>query len=131
MDSDVQFVCCDNPHATRFTLHILAAVAENEAAMISARTKAALVAAKARGQRLGGWRGRHFTEGDTARAREARTAKAKARADQVMPVIVELREQGKMTLRELADGLNSMGVRAPRGGQWHAATVRATLQQVS
>jgi DNA invertase Pin-like site-specific DNA recombinase len=54
MDSGVEFVAVDNPLATRFTLHILAAVAEHEAAMISARTKAALAAARARGVKLGG-----------------------------------------------------------------------------
>ena len=53
MDAGVEFVACDNPHATRLTLHILAAVAEHEREMISARTKAALQAAKARGVRLG------------------------------------------------------------------------------
>jgi hypothetical protein len=53
MESGVEFVACDMPQANRFTLHILAAVAEHEAAMISARTKAALAAAKARGIRLG------------------------------------------------------------------------------
>jgi DNA invertase Pin-like site-specific DNA recombinase len=41
MDSGVEFVAVDNPHATRLTLHILAAVAEHERAMISERTKAA------------------------------------------------------------------------------------------
>jgi DNA invertase Pin-like site-specific DNA recombinase len=56
MDSGVEFVAVDNPTATRFTLHILAAVAEHEAAMISARTKAALAAARARGVKLGGRR---------------------------------------------------------------------------
>jgi DNA invertase Pin-like site-specific DNA recombinase len=53
MDSGVEFVAVDNPHATRLTLHILAAVAEHERTMIGERTKAALQAAKARGIRLG------------------------------------------------------------------------------
>jgi DNA invertase Pin-like site-specific DNA recombinase len=61
MDSGVDFVACDNPHATRFTIHILAAVAEHEGKQISARTKAALQQAKARlatdGKTLGGYRG--------------------------------------------------------------------------
>jgi DNA invertase Pin-like site-specific DNA recombinase len=49
MESGVDFVACDMPHADRFRLHIEAAIAEEEAAKISARTKAALAAAKARG----------------------------------------------------------------------------------
>src|SRR5712671_4210340 len=53
MDSTVPFVACDNPHANRLTLHILAAVAEAEALAISQRTKAALTAYKARGGKLG------------------------------------------------------------------------------
>ena len=31
MDSTVPFVACDNPHANRLMLHILAAVAQAEA----------------------------------------------------------------------------------------------------
>jgi hypothetical protein len=53
VDGNTEFVACDNPHATRLTLHILAAVAEHEREAISQRTKAALQAAKARGIRLG------------------------------------------------------------------------------
>ena len=53
MDSGAEFVACDNPHANKFTLHILAAVAEHEREMISQRTKAALKAAQARGVVLG------------------------------------------------------------------------------
>ena len=53
MESGVEFVAADMPTVNRLTVHILAAVAEEEARMISARTKAALAAAKARGVRLG------------------------------------------------------------------------------
>lgn len=53
MRSKVEFVAVDNPHATRLTIYILAAVAEHEAEMISARTEAALAASKVRGTRLG------------------------------------------------------------------------------
>ena len=42
MESGVEFIACDNPHANRLTIHILAAVAEDEARRISDRTKAAL-----------------------------------------------------------------------------------------
>jgi DNA invertase Pin-like site-specific DNA recombinase len=53
VDGNTEFIAWDNPHATRLTLHILAAVAEHVREAISQRTKAALQAAKARGIRLG------------------------------------------------------------------------------
>ena len=53
MDSGVEFLAVDNPHANKLTVHILAAVAQHEREIISARTSAALKAAKARGKRLG------------------------------------------------------------------------------
>ena len=42
MESGVEFVAVDNPHANKLTVHILAAVAQHEREMISERTKAAL-----------------------------------------------------------------------------------------
>ena len=62
MESGVDFVACDTPNVNRLTIHILAAVAEEEARLISERTKAALAARKARGLPLGGYRGRAIKE---------------------------------------------------------------------
>src|SRR5215471_8708438 len=53
MDSGLEFIAVDNPHANKLTIHILAAVDQHEREIISARTSAALKAAKARGKRLG------------------------------------------------------------------------------
>jgi DNA invertase Pin-like site-specific DNA recombinase len=90
MESGVDFVACDNPHATRLTIHILAAVAEHEREMISARTKAALAAAKARGVKLGN---PNLKPGDRFAARSARRARsalADAHAADVQPISTRL-----------------------------------------
>src|ERR1700677_1523334 len=53
METNVAFESCDLPGANNMTVHVMAAVAENEAKAISQRTKDALAAAKARGVKLG------------------------------------------------------------------------------
>jgi len=120
MHEKVPFVCCDNPHASKLTIHILAAVAENEAELISERTKAALQAARARGQKLGS-----PTPEKGARQGGLVVSKEADRfADNVMPIIRDLRRKGINSFRELAQALNDRGVKTARGGEWHASTVR-------
>ena len=127
MESQVEFEAVDFPQANRLTIHIMAAIAEHEAKMISERTRAALVAAKARGKRLGGFRGRAGTATDCAKARQARTDSATARAADLAPVIEDIRAGGAQSLRSIAAELNGRGISAPRGGEWSAAQVRAVI----
>lgn len=106
-----------------FILHLFAALAEKERAMISTRTRAALQAAKVRGKTLGGPR-----LGEArALAVAAITAGAERLAANVLPIIHDMQRAGVTTLRDIAEGLNARGVTTARGGQWHASTVRNVL----
>jgi DNA invertase Pin-like site-specific DNA recombinase len=127
MKSDVKFVAADMPDADPFRLHIEAAIAEEEARKISARTCAALAAAKARGVKLGGFRGRRFTKEEAARGNATRSSRATNHAKCIAPIIGELRAAGMLTLRKLASGLNARGITTPRGGEWQATTVARVL----
>jgi len=128
MESGVEFIAADMPTVNRLTVHILAAVAEEEARMISARTKAALTAAKARGVKLGNPHLLARCPVLAARARNAQQAEARRRRDVVLPYLEQARLAGATTLWQLADALMKRGVPAPRGGQhWHPAQVRRLL----
>jgi DNA invertase Pin-like site-specific DNA recombinase len=133
MESGVEFVAVDFPQANRLTVHILAAVAEHEATMISARTKGALAAAKARGVKLGGQRGsldrmgRMAKKGNVASAVVRRAASTKRNED-LLPVIEDIRAAGCSTPQRIADGLNERGIAAARGGAWSAVQVRRVLE---
>ena len=125
MDGDVDFVACDFPQANRLTLHIQAAVAEHERAMISERTKAALKAAKARGVQLGG---PNIAEA-RARAAVVRTDNARQRAENVRPIIDQVMRSGARSLRAIAAALTARGIRTARGGtRWHPEQVAAVLK---
>ena len=125
MESGVEFVAADVPTVNRLTVHILAAVAEEEARMISARIKAALAAAKARGVRLGN-PNLHAGSPEQARAANSvKTGRAQMRAADVLPFIEQARRAGATTLQQLADALAARGVPTPsgRGQRWHPVQV--------
>ena len=120
MDAGVDFVACDQPFASRLTLHILAAVAEDEARRISERTKAALAAAKARGTKLGSPIARQTVE----KARAARSAYAADASTGTRQVIADIRASGVETLTGIAKALQARGIKTPRGNTtWQAAQV--------
>lgn len=120
MHEGAPFVACDNPHANKMTIQILAAVAEHEADLISERTSKALQAMKKRGAKLGS-----PTPSIGAKAAGKAVAEdADAFALRVQPIIADLRRKGLSTFREIADALNARGVATSRGGAWFAGTVR-------
>ena len=111
--------------ADPFMLHLYAALAEKERALISQRTKAALAAKKAAGARLGNPRAAEAA----AKAHAANRAGADQFAANVLPIVREIQNSGLTTLRDIAAALNARGVRTARGGQWHSTTVRNLLRR--
>lgn len=132
MKRGVDFVCADNPNATPLTIHILAAVAQDEAQRISDRTKAALKARKARGLPLGGQivKCRNLTSASRIRgsrnAAKARRSQAAEAYDYVRPLCHELRHQGQ-SLAGIAERLNADGLTTRTGKPWNPTQVMRVL----
>jgi DNA invertase Pin-like site-specific DNA recombinase len=125
------------PTADKFTIHILAAVAEKEAADISARTRAALAAYKARGGLLGASRpecrgnlsAEAMAKGQRLAAQARHELAVKAYAE-LVPVMAELRQQGK-SFRDIAAALNEQGYATRRGKPWNHVQVRLVLSRAA
>jgi DNA invertase Pin-like site-specific DNA recombinase len=133
MKGKVPFVACDNPHATPFTIHILAAVAQHEREAISARTRAALAASKALRAKeglmpLGGNRG--VPAPNSALGVAARNAKAVAFAARVAPTLAALQQRG-LSLNQMAAELTAKGIMTAQGGTWTATAVRRALERAT
>jgi DNA invertase Pin-like site-specific DNA recombinase len=112
----------------KFLLQQMAAVAELEAGMISARTKAALAAAKRRGVKLGGDRGARLTAKARAAGRAAVQERVRKRAMDLAPTVQELQAAGCESLRAIAAGLEERGIPTACGGKWSAVQVARLLE---
>jgi DNA invertase Pin-like site-specific DNA recombinase len=119
------FVAELGPDVDPFVLHLFAALAEKERALISTRTRQALAAAKARGVALGNPK--------LHAARSSAVSAVKAEADRhaanVLPIIREAQRAGATTLRDIAEALNARGVATARGGRWHATSIKNILER--
>ena len=121
MERGVKFCAVEFPNADPFMLHVHAAMSEHERRLISSRTKAGLERAKARGVRLGRY-------GAILASQNA--ARAKAQAQELKPVIFEIRKDGKATVRAIMEALNRRGITTLRGGMWRPQTVNVLLHRI-
>jgi DNA invertase Pin-like site-specific DNA recombinase len=122
MSQRVPFIVAElGMDADPFMLHLYAALAEKERRVISARTRDALQAAKARGQVLG----RNGAE----RLAPAYKVQAVERAVELAPVLRELQASG-LSARGMAVELNRRGLETASGGRWHAQTVIRAMRRV-
>lgn len=125
-ESGVDFVACDMPNADKFTVGILALVAQRERELISERTKAGLSIAKARGVVLGNPRAAEACQ----KAREAIQRKKSEFSKVALSNIHEIQGTGIRTLSRIADCLNKRGEKTPRGAKWTATAVSRVLASV-
>ena len=116
MSRKVPFIVAELPGADPFLLHIYAALAEQERRMISARTKTAMAAAKARGIKLG-------SPTIAATNRQAADRHAESLRDIVEPI-------KHLSTRRIAAALNERGIETARGGKWQSMTVARLLDRL-
>jgi DNA invertase Pin-like site-specific DNA recombinase len=132
-DSGVRFAAVDLPEANDLTVGVMALVAEAEREAISKRTKEALAVAKGRGVRLGNPNGaaalRRAGKGAVA-LRAAVAANADRHAQDLAPVVADIRASGATSLRAIAGELTARGMLTRRGGRWHVSTVQNLLDRL-
>jgi DNA invertase Pin-like site-specific DNA recombinase len=130
-DAGVKFVAADMPDANTMTVGVMAIVAQHEREAISARTKAALGAARKRGAVLGGFR---EESPDIARfqkkAVRAVVEGANARAEEWRDTIEALQAEG-LSLNAMAARMNDDGLPTSRGGAWTATAVKRVVERLA
>jgi DNA invertase Pin-like site-specific DNA recombinase len=119
MESKIDFLCCDMPSATPLTIHIMSAIAEDEAKRISERTKAALAQTKKNGVQLG-----NPQISDTLN--RPRIEKANSFAEGLRSLLSGFKANG-MSQRAMLEELKKLGIPTARGGLWSLKQLQRVL----
>lgn len=125
---DIKVACM--PYADKFQLHLYAALAEQERDFISARTKAALQAAKARGVKLGGAANVGKTHKVSSKTKLDNQKKymtqTQPKYEYLRPALTNMRDNN-YTYQQCADNLNLMGTLTPNNSKWCPVKVSRAL----
>ena len=124
LETGVEFVCADMPQANKVMLQMYSVMAEWERDQISARTKAALRAAKARGVSLG-----VAGPANLKPNIEERQQAADSFAERLRGVIAGMRARD-LKQRAMVDELNELGSKAARGGQWSLQQLQRVMARL-
>ena len=119
-DKDITLRVANLPNADNFTIHLFAAISQQEREFISTRTKAAMAAAKAKGQRFGNPK---LAELNRTRIRQSNKFNST-----VAPIVLPLRQRG-MTFQQIADTLNEMEVKTSRGCNYSPMQVKRVVDR--
>ena len=133
MDSGRDFVATDFPYANKFTIHVLAAVAEYESRIQSQRMKAILAAVKQRGSEVRNTKRdstRRFPPGCQQASARVRRARAEARRCDLAPLVWKSIAEGK-SYRVIADEFNETGVAPARQSKWTANAIWRIASQTA
>lgn len=124
METQCDFVIAEMPSADRFTVSILACVAQKERELIATRTREGLAVAKSRGVQLG-----NRTNLATARQiaiKAVQTQKKAFVASAIIP-IREIMETGVRSYGKIAEYLRKRGEKTSRGKEWTPEAVRRVI----
>lgn len=128
--SNVDFVACDNPHANRLTIQILAVLAEHESRMTSARVKAAFAIRKAAGKSLkppAPLSAENRRKGQAAAA-IANRQRARDECADLLPMLRSVAGSGS-SLQTIANRLNELGHTNRRGNPWSKSNVQKLFER--
>ncbi|MDR3286948.1 MAG: recombinase family protein [Prevotellaceae bacterium] len=127
-DSGVNFECCDIPEANTLSIGIFSTMAQHERELISQRTKAALAAKKARGEKMGS--PQNLTDAARKKSIEARRTQAKNNPANKMAAALALELKGTISFRSIAKRLNESGFKTPRGNDWKEKSVWNLISKI-